>query len=366
MIDQVTQRRLMRTGLTAYDPERACQGYVLYCPSFLEGQVHLIDLEGNVIHEWLVPYSPSLWGYLLPSGRLFYMGKLPQESHEFPAWKAEIGGAMIEVDWEGNIVWQHHDRNQHHDARRTSTGGALYLTVERIPKEVSRQVKGGIPDSDKEGMWADLLVEVDSSGHKVWEWHAFEHLDFDRHVLPPNVSRYEWSHGNTIVPLDNNRVLVSFRHISTIAIIDKEIGDIVWSIGHETVSGQHDASLLNNGHVLVFDNGLFRSDTPDTFSQVVEIDPDNSEVVWMYVDSFPLAFYSPFIGGAQRLPNGNTLITEGGFGRMFQVTKEGEVVWEYTNPHFTLWKNGPTFFNSVFRARHYLPEEIPQMRKKIP
>jgi hypothetical protein len=345
----------MRTGLTAYDPDRACHGYVLYCPSIHEGKVRLIDLKGNLIHEWHVPYAPRFWGYLLPNGNLFYMGRLSDEPHEFPS-RVEIGGALIEVDWGSNIVWEHHDRNQHHDGRRTPTGGAVYLTFERIPKAVSSQVKGGIPDTNEEGMWADLLVEVDSSGNRVWEWHAFEHLDFDRHVLPPNVKRHEWSHANSIVPLDNNRVLVSFRHISTIAIISKETGAIVWSIGHETVSGQHDASMLANGHVLAFDNGIFRSDTHSTFSRVVEIDPANNEVVWKYIDPYACSFYSLFISGAQRLANGNTLIIEGWFGRMFQVTADGEVVWEYINPHFAGGHNG------VFRARHYLPEEIPQLQ----
>ena len=278
---------------------------------FIEGKVHLIDLRGNLVHEWQVPYPPRHWGYLLPNGNLFFSGQLPHERHEFPAWRAEIGGALIEVDWKDNIVWEHHNCKQHHDGRGTSTGGALYLTVERIPEDVGRQVRGGIPDTDEDGIRAELLVDIDSSGHRVWEWHAFEHLDFGRHVLPPDVARHEWSHANTIVPLDGDRLLVSFRHISTIAIIAKETGEIVWSIGHETLSGQHDASILTNGHVLTFDNGLFRSNTRFTFSQVVEIDPANNKVVWKYADSEPLSFYSPFIGGAQRLANGNTLITDG-------------------------------------------------------
>jgi len=354
----------MRTGLTAYDPQRACPGFLLYCPSFCEGEAHLIDLQGNLIHQWQLPYRPHHWGYLLPNGNLFYLGRLPHDPHEPPppSWRGEIGGALIEVDWDSQIVWEHHDRNQRLDGRRTSTGGAIYLTVERIPEHVSRQVRGGIPGTDEEGMWADLIVEVDSSGRRIWEWHAYEHLDVDRHMLPPNVERHEWSQANTIVPLDDDRVLVSFRNISTIAIIDKATGDIAWSIGHEVVSGQHDASLLPNGHILAFDNGIFRSDTHLTFSRVVEIDPTNNEVVWNYADPAAMSFYSPFISGAQRLSNGNTLITEGWFGRMFQVTAGGEVVWEYINPHFTRMEDSESFTNAVFRARHYSPGEIPALR----
>ncbi len=50
-------------------------------------------------------------------------------------------------------------------------------------------------------------------------------------------------------------------------------------------------------------------------------------------------FYSPRISNAQRLPNGNTLICEGDFGRLFEVTRDGELVWEYVNPYFG---EGPT------------------------
>jgi len=67
------------------------------------------------------------------------------------------------------------------------------------------------------------------------------------------------------------------------------------------------------------------------------------------------------MGYAQRLPNGNTLITESSFGRFFEVTKQGEIVWEYVNPFF-----GKPFFggppssesNQVFRAIRYSAGEI--------
>jgi hypothetical protein len=303
----------------------------------------------------------------LPNGNLFYLGKIPDDIVAVsPGWsRREKGGVLMEVDWDGKIVWEHRDPYQHHDGRRTSSGGALYLTVERIPDEVAARVKGGIPGSEEHGMWADVIVEVDAAGRRVWEWHAYEHLDPVTDVLPPNVGRDEWSHANTIVPLVGDRVLVSFRHISTVGIIDKRSGRFEWKLGHDIFSGQHDASMLSNGNVLVFDNGLFRRNTHVTFSRVIEVDPRTDKVVWEYRDRPPLNFYSAFIGGARRLPNGNTLITEGFFGRMFQVTPQGDVVWEYINPHFTgdpAAKGPPVLSNWVFRASHYMPDDIPGLR----
>jgi Arylsulfotransferase (ASST) len=72
-------------------------------------------------------------------------------------------------------------------------------------------------------------------------------------------------------------------------------------------------------------------------SRVLEIDPSTEQIVWQYTaeDSGrpPWTFHSSFVSNAQRLPNGNTLITEGMHGRIFQVTRTGRVVWEYLTPY---------------------------------
>ena len=97
------------------------------------------------------------------------------------------------------------------------------------------------------------------------------------------------------------------------------------------------------------------------YSRVIEVNPATNEIVWKYQDSPAWNFFSPRMGNAQRLPNGNTLITESSFGRFFEVTKEQEIVWEYVNPFF-----GTPLFggregsesNQVFRAYRYSAEEI--------
>ena len=155
--------------------------------------------------------------------------------------------------------------------------------------------------------------------------------------------------------------MFSFRNISTVGIIDKSTGEIIWRLGGEILAQQHDPSLLANGNVLVYDNGSHSAHHALPFSRVVEVDPKTNRIVWEYADNPAYNFFSPYISGARRLPNGNTLITEGMFGRMFQVTPEGDVVWEYINPHF--YKDSENaVVNRVFRATHYLPEEISQLQ----
>ena len=358
-VDAQTRRRTTRTGLTALDESQVCPGHVLYSPMSSPGDVYLIDVNGVEVHHWSMPYPPGLYGYLLPNGNMFYGGKLTDETWDrFPSWKRFKSGVMLEADPEGNVIWEHRDPDHHHDARRTDSGGAIYLNVEPMPVELAAKVRGGIAGSAPEGMWADVIVEVDAAGNRVWEWHAYEHLDPGAHVITFNDSRDEWSHANTIVPLPGGRVMFSFRNISTIGIIEKATGDIIWQLGYDTLAQQHDPSMLPNGNVLVFDNGAHRRDNSLPFSRVIEVDPASNEIVWEYRDSPPYNFFSPFISGARRLGNGNTLITEGMFGRMFQLTPAGDVVWEYVNPHFHVDAEGMQV-NRVFRATHYTPGEIP-------
>ncbi len=361
-IDPQTRRRIARTGLTACDPARACPGYTLYAPMSGAGEVYLLDLAGEVVHTWNMPYPPGLYGYLLPNGNLFYGGKVRDDEtwDIFEGFKRFKGGVMLEADWDGNILWEHRDPYHHHDARRTASGGCLYMTVERMADREAARVRGGRPGTGASGMWSDVLVEVDADGNRIWEWHAAEHLDPETDVITFNDSREEWSHGNTVVALAGSTVIFSFRNISTVGIIDQCNDEIVWKLGSEALAQQHDPSLLEGGNVLIYDNGSHSASDPLPHSRVIEVDTDDNEIVWQYTDNPPFNFFSAYISGARRLPNGNTLITEGHFGRMFQVTPEGDVVWEYINPHFAPNEQG-YLVNAVFRATHYLPEEIRQL-----
>jgi outer membrane protein assembly factor BamB len=146
-----------------------------------------------------------------------------------------------------------------------------------------------------------------------------------------------------------------------VGIIDKASGKIQWQIGDDVLAQQHDPSMLDNGNVLIYDNGSHSRHSPLPASRVIEVDTATNEIVWQYQDSPPFNFFSAYISGARRLPNGNTLITEGQVGRIFQVTPDGDMVWEYINPHFAANEQG-FMVNSVFRSTHYLPEAVPQLR----
>lgn len=150
--------------------------------------------------------------------------------------------------------------------------------------------------------------------------------------------------------------------------------------------GQHDAHIIAQGlpgagNLLVFDNEGPSGFPPtrlsvESGSRILEIDPQTKAIVWQYtgIDSNQPAwgFYSSFISSARRLPNGNTLIDEGMTGRLFQVTRSGEIVWEYINPYSIRQKldvNREVLTNWVYRAQpvpyNWVPDGTPHQEAPI-
>ena len=180
-------------------------------------------------------------------------------------------------------------------------------------------------------------------------------------------------------------MIISSREASLIAIVGRD-GSIVWRLGPDflesdavraigQIIGQHQAHLIPKGlpgagNLLVFDNGGASgygapSGTAPRgvgvharpSSRVLEIDPVTLKLVWSY--SAPGQFFSTNISGAQRLPNGNTLITAGAGGRLFEVTNDARIVWEYVYPLFTNARN------AVYRAYRVPYGWIPQLARPV-
>ena len=268
----------------------------------------------------------------------------------------------------------------------------------------------------------DVIIEVDWNGDIIWEWILSEHFDeFDfseeaKNILfrDPNFRAAgggmgDWMHINSMSALGPNRfydagderfhpdnIIWDARETNIIAITDKQSGKIAWSVGpdYDTspelkelgwMIGQHHAHMIprgltGEGNILVFDNGGwagYGAPNPGAptgaknalrdYSRVLEFDPDTLKIVWQYtpteagflqpVDAS--RFYSPFISSAQRLPNGNTLITEGSGGRIIEVTKDHEIVWEYISPYWGKQMN----INMIYRAYRVPYEWVPQLEK---
>ncbi len=330
------------TGVTIHDPEQAYEGYTLFVPInlFSVEDVKLIDMEGNLVHSW--DLSPTHVHYIkpLPGGRIMGLD---------PTW-----GRLVEADWEGQILWsfQTTEYEMHHDFQRLDNGNTLIAAKQKL----------WLPIISLFPFYYDLFIEMSPHHETVWNWYSWNHFgDFGFsaearawiyfakiiYVFP------DAFHTNSIQSLPPNRfesdarfqrgnILMSQRNTNIIFIIDKDSGEIVWKVGpkNNLTVGQHDAHMIEEGlpgagNILVFDNGGGAGYPTKTreYSRVLEIDPLTKDIVWKYnamkEGKAQYAFFSHIISGAQRLPNGNTLICEGAFGRIFEVTPAGKTVWEY-------------------------------------
>ncbi|HTF46736.1 MAG TPA: aryl-sulfate sulfotransferase [Pseudonocardia sp.] len=369
-MEQHTLRR-RGTGLIGADLGRAFPGFTLFAPLASNGLVRLVDMAGEPAHEWRLPYRPGRHPRILAGGALAYNGVHPDGPALFPFWDKYRGGVMLQVAPDGEILHEYRDPMAHHDAHHLGDGGILYTALEPLSGAEARSVAGGVPGSEDRGtVHADVIKQVDPDGRPVWSWRAIEHLDPADYPLQPHFPREHWPLINSVYPLADGNVLASLRSVSSVVVIERSSGKVIWRLGPDVLAQQHCAHELADGRFLIFDNGVFRSGESVPYSRVIEVQPDTREITWSYRDSPPEAFFTPFMGSAQRLPNGNTLITESAYGRIFEVTTDGRVCWEFVVPDFPGYAEPrmaaafPAASNAIFRSYRYAAEEIPWLARR--
>jgi hypothetical protein len=116
----------------------------------------------------------------------------------------------------------------------------------------------------------------------------------------------------------------------------------------------HHPSVLESGNILVFDNG----GRERSYSRILELDPGANRIVWQYVGKPRESFFAPVMGASQRLPNGNTLITESTSGRVFEVTRDGETTWQFLNFEVSKRGEGKGKRATIYRMMRYSPDYL--------
>jgi len=372
------------TGTTVHDRGLTQEGFFLYASldngeAGDAGVLHLVDTAGRVVHRWRLPFTP-LAGKLLADGNVVVIGRNTKGAVKRPGvGKYHIGGAsgwLVELDWQGELVFKHVDLAMHHDFAKLPDGHYLYLAWEPVPESLRARIRGGIKGTEFEqgAMFNDKLVEIDATGRTVWEWHANDAMDADLDIVGPLYRREEWYHGNSLWPLADGRIALTGRFTDSLLVVDRGTGGIVFRFGspsfldaatgrieyrtgREVLGGPHDvreipAGYPGAGNLTLYDNGTYTGE-----SRVVEIDRAG-RIVWQWSDGNDgRKHYSFHLGGAQRLRNGNTFVCDGANGRCFQVTPRGRIVWEYVNPH-TLT---PRYQAAIFKAEFYEAGHCPQL-----
>ena len=334
-------------GVAIYDPRRASNGFTLYTSGHAQKAL-LVSMTGKVVHEWQLPFS-TVWddsaavqdpqpddliylekAHLLPDGDLLALyvaiGTSP--------W----GLGIVRLNQDSEVVWKYLQQ-AHHDFDVGEDGRVYALTHEIRTDKVEGHEHLAPPRID------DYVVVLSADGEelkKVWLLGALANSPYATMLstVPWYIAegKGDYLHTNSIDVIEGDRaarlpfaapgqVLLSLREIGAIALLDLEREQIVWALRGPWLR-QHDADLLPDGHMLLFDNEGGKDET----SRILEFDPTTLEITWSYAGDDEHGFYSRVRSAQERLPNGNTLITESDGGRLFEVTAEGEIVWEYLNP----------------------------------
>lgn len=349
------------TGLTFHRPDRSTKGYTLLTPHG-DSCAYLIDIDGRVVHRWTFTHIKPGYGRLLENGNLLMTGSdvnLPKPPPDEPTKPpppfeqhiTRLGGyhtTLIEVDWDGATIWEYVNRAQHHDFVRLPNGNTIVPEWVELPEDLHRRVRGGYakPRERLPRLIGDDLVEITPQMTEVRRIKTWELLDPRKDPIGPSRRRWEWTHINGIDVNGKGDIVFSARGCDRVAVIDGGSGKIRFRF--DQTHGQHNPTWLPNGNILVFDNG-------HDASRVLEIDPAKGEVVWSFRGSPAQQFFSGHISGVSRMDSGNLLVCEGVSGRLFEVTRSHEVVWEWINPFVNNNSRGdPTV--SIYRAHRYGPD----------
>jgi hypothetical protein len=254
----------------------------------------------------------------------------------------------------------------------------------------------------------------------VWEWNINDHLiqdfdstkdnfgviEFNPQLLDINFLNSldggaNWLHVNSIQYNETlDQIILSSRHLSEVYIIDHSTttaeaashtggtlgkgGDFLYRWGNsqsygvgtssdQQLFGQHyphwiPDGLTDAGKIMIFNNGNptltssveIINPTRNAFDGAYSYDSTNgyspATSEWSYNSTVPTEFFSAIVSGAQRLPNGNTLICDGDSGYFFEIDTSDTIVWEYKNPQTStgiLSQGDIPTSNLVFRAHKY-------------
>ena len=336
-------------NVTRYDEDRAFDGVNLYTSGHAP-EAFLMDMSGKVLHRWRMdiddvwPEVPrtihsTFWRrvYSYPNGDLLAIFE---------------GIGMIKLDRFSRLQWTYRGAC-HHEAFVTEDGNIYVLTRRAGLNPRVNPVRPVLQDA---------VSILSPQGKLIDEYALFECLYNSpyRQLMEGMRAQGDIFHTNSLYVFDGSKsdlsphfkkgnVLLSFLKLDAIAIVDLEKETVVWAKSGRPGNlwkKQHDPVLLDNGHLLLFDNRGHNGT-----SKVVEFDPGDMRVVWQYSGEEGDTLLSMTCGTSDRLPNGNTLITESDNGRALEVTRDGAVVWEFYNPHRAGEDN--TLIATLFELRRF-------------
>lgn len=332
-----------------------------------DGYIYIATLRRNLPGENRTPRHLLLINnegeivYQEPIGRVFNFGLTSNGlryyfdfSENGPGRGASNDGVYRMTDGEGKFIREYRIQGdyptQSHEFLYLDNGHVMLLSQPLVTVDMTEF--GGHAES----LVSEALIqEQDANGNVIWEWRSWEHVEYtdtsnhdELTIEPPEAVSYMHVNAFT-VDVDGN-IILSARRFDELIKIDYETGDIIWRMGGQDsrnnefsfindpfagFTGQHHVQVLDNGNILLFDNGDADEDHPARAVEY-EIDEENrtATLVWSFEDIRGRS--TGAMGSVQRLENGNTLIGWGTASpegaNVNEVTPDGEIVFALSLP----------------------------------
>lgn len=381
----------LNEGVHVYQPDKFEKGYTLLAP-FSSNSAYLINMEGFVVKKWTSAHR-GLSVKLSKEGELLRTYRIPESNFAFPGAtggieKFDFEGNLV---WD----WRYSTENYilHHDIVLLDNGNILATVWDKKNEEEALENGRNPALLFNREVWPDRIIEIEPQGSNgatiVWEWSIWDHLvqDYDDSKLNfgsvsgnPQLTDINYTigdanfnHVNSLYYIDElDQIIFSSRRFNEFMVIDHATttaeaashsggkygkgGDILYRWGNpaaykvgdendQRLFGQHDVTYLSGlpsqgGNFLVFNNNRFSNMSSvdelsipqaadGSYNLAPSVDNDPDAVVWSYTNS---DLFADRVSGARRLPNGNTLITEGTTGTLYEIDSKNTIVWQYTIP----------------------------------
>ncbi len=377
------------------EADKTFDGFTLYTTT--EGaRATLIDMRGETVHQWELPFRKA-WPraphvdspvsdesihwfrcHLYPNGDLLAVYVTDADT--------PYGYGLAKLNKDSQLLWAYPGR-VHHDIH-VAEDGTLYT----LSQKVERTLPEGL-ESLPSPYISDSLVMLSPDGRELANIPILDMFMNSPYALmfalntdslaplsmapqlatpPPSgapasqvslkelLAKGDFIHANSVRVLSRalapkfslfkpGQVLISLRNLDTLAVLDTRTRSVVWAAkGIWRI--QHDADFLDNGHLLLYDNGGSVHGC-----RILEYDPVTQAIPWAYSNEDSMRFTPLYRGMKQRLPNGNTLIVDPDNARMFEVTLSKELVWESFCPRAV---------TALTSARRYSPDELTFLKGK--
>lgn len=292
----------------------------------------LVDIDGRELHKWSYKLDKWPWNNAI--------GNAPVKDWWRHFQLYEDGGivviyenqGLVRLDKDSKLLWKTSNLAHHHV--EIADDGTIVVLTRR---------KEDHPQYNSAPLEVDYIAYLSADGKTLREISILDALlasdQYKGMWLDSGRSDPDIFHTNSLflvgdamarrLPgVSKGDVLLSLRHLNAVAIVNPASEKVVWAATGD-FRMQHDADELANGDLLVFDN-LHKGITA---SSVEAYDPTTMSQTWIFAGSEGEPFFTRNSGRQQRLDNGNTLLVETENGRVIEVDKAGQVVWEFYNPN---------------------------------